>query len=92
MARDVIIGAGALTYKGLFGPLQGRPTPVSKFNTGAQLVYVLAAVASLAFERPSQEVVLALGAGVFVTTCVSGLDYIISYIRRAHGVARARGT
>jgi cardiolipin synthase len=91
VARDVIIGAGALTYMALFGPLHGRATPVSKFNTGAQLLYVLAAVASLAFGRPSPEVVLGLGAGVFVTTCVSGLDYIISYIRRAHAVARARG-
>ena len=40
VARDVMIGLGALIYRLWFGPLHGRPTRFSKFNTGAQLLYV----------------------------------------------------
>jgi cardiolipin synthase (CMP-forming) len=90
VARDVIIGVGALAYQWLFGPLHGRPTLVSKLNTGMQLLYVLAAVASLAYGTPPRGIVLALGAGVFVTTVVSGIDYIVTYIRRAAAVSQAR--
>ena len=92
VARDVIIGVGALTYYWLFGPLHGRPTAVSKLNTLLQLLYVLAAIASLAFGWPPAPVVLALGAGVFVTTFISGIDYVVTYVRRAHAVARLRRT
>lgn len=90
VARDVVIGAGATIYHRVFGPLQGRPTAVSKLNTAVQLLYALAAVAALAFGVPPDAMVLAFGAAVFVTTCVSGIDYVITYSRRAHTVARAR--
>src|SRR5215472_1171223 len=40
VARDVLIGLGALTFRLWFGPLRGKPTPISKVNTGAQLLYV----------------------------------------------------
>ena len=35
VARDVLIGLGALTFRLWFGPLHGRPTAISKVNTGA---------------------------------------------------------
>src|SRR5580765_8521838 len=41
VARDVLIGAGALIFRLWFGPLRGRPTVISKVNTAAQLVYVM---------------------------------------------------
>jgi hypothetical protein len=37
VARDVMIGSGALVYRFWFGPLHGRPTILSKINTGMQL-------------------------------------------------------
>jgi cardiolipin synthase len=90
VARDVIIGAGAAIYSRLFGPLQGRATVISKINTGVQIVYVLGLVASLGLRFPPQPVIVTLAAAVFVTTMVSGIDYIITYSRRAAEVARAR--
>lgn len=90
VARDVVIGAGAWAFQLLFGPLNGRPTAVSKLNTGVQLVYVLATVAAAGFEQLPPEGVLALGAAVMVTTSVSGIDYVTTYIRRARAVTRAR--
>jgi cardiolipin synthase len=90
VARDVIIGAGAAIYSRVFGPLRGRATVISKINTGVQILYVLGLVASLAVGFPPPPVIVTLAAAVFVTTMVSGIDYIITYSRRAAEVARAR--
>jgi cardiolipin synthase len=90
VARDVIIGAGAAVYSRVFGPLHGRATIVSKINTGVQILYVLALVASLGLGWPPSAVVVTFAAAVFVTTMVSGIDYVITYSRRAVAVARAR--
>lgn len=90
VARDVIIGAGAAVYSRVFGPLHGRATIVSKINTGVQILYVLALVASLGLGWPPSAVVVTFAAAVFVTTMVSGIDYVITYSRRAAAVARAR--
>ena len=88
--RDVVIGVGAATYHWLFGPLNGRPTAVSKLNTAVQLSYVLAAVSAEAFGWPPHPAVLVLGAAVLITTAVSGIDYVNTYTRRARSTARAR--
>src|SRR6185369_1390050 len=42
VARDVLLGIGALCYRLWFGPLRGRPTIISKINTGVQMLYLLA--------------------------------------------------
>src|SRR5579863_4586108 len=46
VARDVMIALGALVYTIWFGPLRGRPTIISKINTGAQLLYLMAVMAA----------------------------------------------
>lgn len=90
VARDVVIGAGAAIYSRVFGPLRGRATVISKINTGVQILYVLGLVASLGLGVPPRPVIVTLAAAVFVTTMVSGIDYIITYSRRAAEVSRAR--
>jgi cardiolipin synthase len=90
VARDVVIGAGAAVYQWLFGPLEGRPTVPSKINTLVQLVFVIAVVWQAAFRNLPEWLVLGLGALVLVTTVVSGFDYVLTYIRKAIAVSRAR--
>jgi cardiolipin synthase (CMP-forming) len=90
VSRDVVIGFGALAYRHWFGPINGRPTIVSKINTALQLFYVLAVIGARGYAVPPIEVVTALGAAVFVTTVVSGIDYVARYWRRAVAVTRAR--
>lgn len=90
VARDVVIGVGAAVYKQLFGPLEGRPTVTSKLNTLVQLLFVIAVVWRAAFPGFPGWVIVALGALVLVTTVVSGVDYVITYIRKAVAVSRAR--
>jgi cardiolipin synthase (CMP-forming) len=87
--RDVVIGAGAWTYKVLFGPVEGHPTAISKVNTGFQLAYVMAAIGASASWFPDWLPVW-LGAAMFVTTVASGVDYTAHYIRKAKAVSRAR--
>jgi cardiolipin synthase len=86
--RDVVIALGAATYRWLYGPLHGRPTRVSKLNTLCQILYVLAVVAAAAAGWPSGWVLTTLGALTFVTTVVSGADYVLQYSRRAADASR----
>jgi cardiolipin synthase len=90
LLRDLVIVFGALTYKALFGPVNGNPTIASKINTLAQILYCLAVVAAAGYQWPPGWIVLALGAFVLFSTCVSGIDYTLIYIRRAQVVVRER--
>jgi cardiolipin synthase len=83
VARDVIIVAGALLYRALIGPLGIRPSIVSKLNTLCQAVFVMAVVGREEFFVPPAWAVTALGAMVFATVAVSGIDYVLIYGRRA---------
>jgi cardiolipin synthase (CMP-forming) len=90
VARDVVIGVGAAVYQHLFGPLEGRPTVPSKINTLVQILFIIAVVWRAAFPVFPEAVVTALGALVLVTTVVSGVDYVLTYARKAAAVSRAR--
>jgi cardiolipin synthase (CMP-forming) len=90
LLRDLVILFGALTYKVLFGPVNGNPTIASKFNTVAQIVFCLAVVAAAGYLWPADWVVILLGALVLFSTCVSGIDYTLIYVRRAQAVVRER--
>ncbi|MBV8307095.1 MAG: CDP-alcohol phosphatidyltransferase family protein [Gammaproteobacteria bacterium] len=83
VARDVMIGLGALIYRLWFGPLHGRPTLFSKTNTAAQLLYVSLVMLNAAFGVPPHEVLAALALLTLATTVVSGLHYLQIFTRRA---------
>jgi len=90
VTRDVIIVLGALLYRFWFGPLNVRPSVVSKFNTLCQAAFILAVVGREEFSLPPAWVVMVLGALVFVTVAVSGIDYVLIYGRRALGLTKPR--
>jgi cardiolipin synthase len=81
--RDLIIVGGALAYHFLIGRIEGRPTVISKLNTVLQLSFVLVVVAAAAWPWLPRALIVALGAATFVTTVVSGLDYVLTYGRLA---------
>ena len=83
VARDVMIGLGALIYRLWFGPLHGRPTVLSKINTAAQLLYLAIAVLGAALRFPPAGVLRALALVVLATTVLSGSDYLVTFTRRA---------
>jgi cardiolipin synthase len=102
VARDVIITAGGLIYLWLYGDPQGQPTVISKVNTFLQVTFVLGVVGSeslldavgmllpVSFGGWLARSLAALGALAFVTTVVSGLDYVLRYAAKARVAQRGR--
>ena len=82
IARDLVIGFGALIYRLWFGPLRGRPTAISKFNTLMQLGYLLAVILASASGFPPREVLDALALVTVLTTLASGVDYVARFVER----------
>ena len=89
VARDVLIGLGALVFRLWFGPLRGHPTLSSKINTAMQLLYPMAMLVNAAIPPHgalaalAHEVLDALAILVFITTVFSGLNYMVIFTRRA---------
>lgn len=84
IARDIVIVGGALLYRYWVGFLEGRPTVVSKLNTCLQLLSVMAIIAQEAWQMHfNGNLMNGLLAVTFLTTCISGFDYVISTVRRA---------
>ena len=88
VARDVMIGLGALVYRLWFGPLHGRPTALSKINTAVQLLYVMLVMLNAASGLPPREMLDAAAALTLATTVLSGLHYVASFTRRVWAPAR----
>jgi cardiolipin synthase (CMP-forming) len=88
VARDVMIGLGALVFRLWFGPLRGRPTVLSKINTAVQLLYVMLVMLNAASGLPPREMLDAAAAVTLATTVLSGLDYIVTFTRRVWTPAR----
>ena len=88
VARDVMIGLGALVYRLWFGPLHGRPTALSKINTAVQLLYVMLVMLNAASGLPPREMLDAAAALTLATTVLSGLHYVASFTRRVWTPAR----
>ncbi len=83
IARDVIIIGGATAYNFLVKPVQGEPTRISKLNTALELLLLLFVLSRAAFDWPDAITITILGAAVLVTVVISGIDYVVSWSRRA---------
>jgi len=86
IGRDLVIVIGALAYNYLVGEVQPEPTRISKLNTTLQLLYVLLVLLQAAAALPLEVPVLLAGAGVMVSSIVSGLDYVLTWGGRARAV------
>jgi cardiolipin synthase (CMP-forming) len=88
--RDCVIVLGALTYRVFLGPVEARPSVISKLNTLCQGLFIMCVIGRAEFAVPAAWIVIALGALAFVTTVVSGIDYVLTYGRVALDEVRAR--
>jgi cardiolipin synthase len=89
VARDCVIGLGALTFRVWFGPLHGRPTAISKINTATQLLYVMLVLLGAGAGFPPREVLEACALITLATTVISGAHYVNAFARRAWTAPRA---
>jgi cardiolipin synthase len=86
--RDLIIVLGAIAYRIYCGPLQIRPSVISKLNTVGQLLFVAGVIAERRFSVPPTWLLTALGAFVLLTVVISGLDYVLSFAQRGAQIRR----
>lgn len=89
VARDVMIGLGALIYYFGWGPLNGRPLISSKLNTLMQVLYVIAVVAHAGYGLPPRAALQALAIVMLLTIAVSGYFYAMVFTQRALADTRA---
>lgn len=90
VARDLIIVLGAIAYRWCLGPITAHPSVISKVNTLCQAFYILCVIGREQFAVPPAWALLALGAATFVTTVISGMDYVLRYGESALREANAR--
>lgn len=88
VVRDIVILAGAMTYRWLFKEIQISPLLISKINTAVQILFVFAIMYHLAFSDSSYLylplfVVDSLQSLVALTTIVSGVAYVVIWSRNA---------
>ena len=81
--RDVVIVGGATAYNFLIKPVEGEPTRISKLNTGLELLFIVFVLSRAAFGWPDLISLTVIGAAVLVTVVISGVDYVLSWSRRA---------
>jgi cardiolipin synthase (CMP-forming) len=82
VARDFVIGLGALVFRAWFGPLHGRPTVISKINTVLQLVFCSLAILFAARQIPPRELMDFLAIATLITTVASGAHYLLRFVQR----------
>jgi len=82
VSRDLIIAVGVFIYSFVIEPFEGEATKISKINTFMELLFVLVILSSAAFDWPANYVITVIGSAVLVTVFISGVDYIISWVRR----------
>jgi cardiolipin synthase len=83
VARDVIIVSGSFTYYAIFRHFEADPTWISKWNTAFQILLVLLVVLNVSMVTIPSLLLQGLMLLVFVTTVISGTQYVTRWIRLA---------
>lgn len=83
LGRDIIILWGAAAYHRFIGHYDLKPTIVSKVNTFAQIVLVLAIMLSVSVYSLPEWIITRLIDIVFASTLLSGVDYVWTWGRSA---------
>ena len=86
IVRDLIIVTGALVYNFRIEELEAAPSLISKFNTFAQIVLVIAVVLDQGLVGLSEGLLQFLVWTVFISTIASGVNYVWVWSRRAAGL------
>jgi cardiolipin synthase len=81
--RDIVIVGGAVIYHLRVARLEAAPTPISKLNTVLQIALVLVVILETASLWVQPGWTGPLVYAVAVTTVWSGIDYVVTWSRRA---------
>jgi len=83
IGRDIIIVSGAFAYEFLIEPVEPNPSRVGKLNTVMALLYLFFVMTWQIYGWPPEVSITIVGAGVFVVSLVSGLNYVLTWSRLA---------
>jgi cardiolipin synthase len=83
IARDLVIVGGALAYRLLIGPFTFGATALSKFNMLVQISFCVLLLAAQQFGGMDPAWLTVLTTAVLVVAVVSGLDYVMTWSRKA---------
>lgn len=83
LLRDAVIVLGGLAYHYLIGPYVMAPSLISKLNTLVQFLFVFSVLINVATGLGGNSVVSTMVYIVGATTILSGLDYVMTWGRRA---------
>jgi cardiolipin synthase len=78
--RDLLIVSGYLVYTSMVGPVQMRPSWLSKLNTFMQIALIVVILAQQAMQLIYPLVVDVLIYAVLLTTVASGLHYLWTWL------------
>jgi len=81
--RDLIIVVGAIAYEMVTHKLEMQPSIASKVTTFLQITLVLAVLSDMAWQFPGQNVLELSILLTFAFTCISGLQYMVVWMRKA---------
>jgi cardiolipin synthase (CMP-forming) len=81
VSRDALIVAAVLVSRLADHPVHIKPLMVSKVNTAAQIVFVVAVLGLLALDQPSLLFVNGGGLVVALLTAASGGAYLMAWLR-----------
>lgn len=83
LLRDLVIVCGAVVYHFYVAHLDAQPTLISKTNTLMQILLVLLVIVNQGFQWGDGRWVDVLVYVVTLTTVWSGIDYVVTWGRRA---------
>ena len=82
IGRDIVIVLGAVLYRLLIGPFEFGATRLSKLNMAIQIAFCVLLLAAQLVTLPSSLLAAAVVV-VVVAAVISGLDYFMTWSRRA---------
>ena len=83
IGRDLIIVSGAVSYHLLYGAYEFSPTWLGKISTTCQFLLVILYLVHLSLVPVPADILLGGCWWVFVVSSLSGLDYVVSWTRKA---------
>lgn len=83
IGRDLIIVLGALCYHFLIGDIEFSASPLSKLNMALQIVFCVLLLAGRIFHSIPAQLLDTLQLAVLAIAIVSGLDYVLTWSRKA---------
>jgi len=81
--RDLVIMVGAIAYEVVTGKLEMQPTMSSKITTVLQITLVLTVLADMAWQFPAELFYQSILWSTFAFTCISGVQYMVVWMRKA---------